>query len=80
VILGKSHTRKMAANLPDKLPDTCEVIGFTKPTANIEMLVTSKYQDLNRLSSKGVPSFMGGTNGRELNNISKDLRQISTFV
>jgi hypothetical protein len=49
-----------ATRLKDKLTDKSEVIGYTKPSSNIESLVSTS-NDISNMSKKNVLIFWGGT-------------------
>jgi hypothetical protein len=62
VIYGDSHTRGLSVRLKDKLPDSFEVINYTKLNSNILTLLSTRSQDIINLTNKDVRVFMGGTN------------------
>jgi hypothetical protein len=80
VIYGDSHSRGLSARLKDKLPDSFEVIGYTKPNCDIQSLLSIRNQDIRKLSNKDVLIFIGGTNDLTSDNPSRGLWHISQFV
>jgi hypothetical protein len=52
VIYGDSHSRGLSTRLKDKLPDSFEVIGHTKPNCGIQPLLSIRKQDIINLSNK----------------------------
>jgi hypothetical protein len=80
VIYGDSHTRGLSVRLKDKLPDSFEVIGYTKPNSNIQTLLSTRSQDIINLTNKDVLVFMGGTNDLASNNFSKSRWHLSQCI
>jgi hypothetical protein len=57
---GNSHSQGLSAKLKNKLPDSFEVIGYTKPNCDIHTLLSIRNQDITKLSNKDVLVFIGG--------------------
>jgi hypothetical protein len=64
----------------DKLSGKFEVTGYTKPNCNKQRLLSTKNQEIANLTDKDVLVFIGGTNGINNDNSSRDLWHISQFV
>jgi hypothetical protein len=80
IIYGDSHSRGLPAKLKNKLPDSFEVIGYTKPNCDIQTSLSIRNQDITKLSNKDVLVFIGGANDLTRENSSKGLWYISQFV
>jgi hypothetical protein len=80
LIYGDSHMRGLSVRLKDKLSSECEMTGYTKPDCTIQTLPSTKNQDIANLTDKNVLVFIGGTNGINNDNSSRDLWHISQFV
>jgi hypothetical protein len=80
IIYGDSHSWGLSAKLKNKLRDSFEVIGYTKPNCDIQTLLSIRNQDITKLSNKDVLVFIGGANDLTGENSSKVLCIISQFV
>ncbi|PNF32780.1 hypothetical protein B7P43_G04509 [Cryptotermes secundus] len=80
VIYGDSHARGLSSRLKDKLLDTFEVTGYTKPNCELQTLLSNRNQEIASLSNKGVLVVIGGTNDLISDNSSRTLWHISQFV
>jgi hypothetical protein len=80
VIYGDSHSRGLASNLKDKLPDSFEVIGYTKPNCNIQTLLSNENQEIVKLTKKDMLVFIGGLKNVNDDAPLRELRYISQFL
>jgi hypothetical protein len=76
VIIGDSHARGCASILKCSLEDNYKVIGYVKPGASIDTLVSSAKRDIVNLNKNDVIVFWGGSGDISKNNTQKGLRQL----
>jgi hypothetical protein len=60
--------------------NTFEVIGYTKPNCDLQMLLSIGNQDIKNLTNMDILVLIGGMNDVTSDNSSKDLWHISQFV
>jgi lysophospholipase L1-like esterase len=62
VILGDSHARGLSDKLKDKLMNSFEVIGYTKPNCDLLTLLSASNQNSVNLTKKDVLFLVAGMN------------------
>jgi hypothetical protein len=80
VIFGDSHSRGLSAKVKDKLLNSFEVIGYTKPNCKSPTLLSMGNQDRVNLTKKDVLVLVAGMNDAVSENCVKELGYISQFV
>lgn len=80
VILGDSHARGLSDRLNDKLMNSFEVIGYTKPNCDLRTLLSSSIQDSANLTKKDVLVLVAGTNEVISDSGVKELWHITQFA
>jgi hypothetical protein len=61
VIIGDSHARGCAANMKYSLKNNYKVIGYVKPGASIDTLISTAKTDIENLNKNDVIVFWEGT-------------------
>jgi hypothetical protein len=79
VIIGDSHARGYATNMKHSLKNHM-VIGYVKPGASIDTLITTAKKDIEYLNKNDTIVFLGGTKDVSRNNTQNGLRQLVDFV
>jgi hypothetical protein len=69
VIIGDGHVQSCTTNLKCSLKDNYKVIGYVKPGARSDTLISSAKMDIENLNKKDVIVFWGGTSDVSKNNI-----------
>jgi hypothetical protein len=80
VIVGDSHSRGLATRLKDKLLNSYEVVGYTKPNCGLQTLLSTDNQDSAKLTKEDVLVLILAMNDVTRNNCSKELRCLAQFV
>jgi hypothetical protein len=80
LIYGDSHSRGLASNLKNKLPDSFEVVGYTKPNCDIQTLLSNENQEIVKLTKKDTLVFIGGLKNVNNDDPLRELRYISQFL
>jgi hypothetical protein len=80
IIIGDSHARGLSSTLKGSLTDDFQVIGYVKPGAAIETLISSTKRDIANLNKNDVIVFCGGARDISNNNTQNGLRYLINFV
>jgi predicted phosphodiesterase len=80
VILGDSHSQGLSAKLNDKLMNSFEVIGYTKPNCDLRTLLSFGNQDSANLTKKDMLVLVAGMNDIVSDNYVKELWHITQFA
>lgn len=76
VLIGDSHVRGLTEKVKDNLNDSFNLIGITKPNANIEAITSAQHLFTDNLVKKDFIIFCGGTRDISSNDSSRGLRSI----
>jgi hypothetical protein len=76
IVLGDSHTRRLAGELLHQVKQHFKVIGYVKPNADLTELLNSAKEDTSKLTEKDTVIVFGGTNDIERNLHAKSLTSI----
>jgi hypothetical protein len=79
-ILGDSHSQGLSAKLKDKLLNSFEVIGYTKPNCESWTLLSIVNQDCENLTKEDVLVLVAGMNDAVSENCVKELGHITQFA
>jgi hypothetical protein len=80
VIIGDSHVRGLADKVSCNLGEAFNVIGISKPNADIEGITSSLNTSIKNLTKKDVIIFYGGTKDISKNESRKGLHSLKTFI
>jgi hypothetical protein len=80
VILGDSHSRGLSAKLNEKLMNSFEVIGYTKPNCDLQSLPSIGNQDSANLTNKDVLVLIAGLNDVTNDNKVKELCHVTHLL
>jgi hypothetical protein len=80
VILGDSHSRGLSAKLNEKLRNSFEVIGYTKPNCNLQSLPSIDNQGSASLTNNDVLVLIAGLKEVSNDNNAKALCHVTQFA